>query len=317
MDTGPVLISVLMPAYNCEAYVRRAVDSVLSQTHTRWELLVADDRSADRTRKIIDGYADPRIKRFHNEKNLGYLQTWNKLAELAAGTYITFQDADDYGEPDRLALLADFLDRHPGTGAVGSNVSFVDTENKKTGESDFAPDGTTILASMPQTYHFTGSALMIRKTVYDDLGGYHPFFDRRGAEDHYWAYRIAEKYGIANLRETLYSYRFKPKSVSGNLADNPDKLFIEQILQKLITQRRETGTDWLQSGRRDDAEACLLEYSRGFRENPSEFYAALGRRRFYEGRRKMGLSLFARAIARAPFSLRLYKDFIYLLRKSI
>ncbi|MBK7819377.1 MAG: glycosyltransferase [Sphingobacteriaceae bacterium] len=63
------LISILMPAYNCDKFVAKAIESILSQTYSNFELLIADDRSTDDTKKIIDSYTDQRIKRFHNDVN--------------------------------------------------------------------------------------------------------------------------------------------------------------------------------------------------------------------------------------------------------
>ncbi|MBL7917984.1 MAG: glycosyltransferase family 2 protein, partial [Bacteroidia bacterium] len=68
------LISILMPAYNCEKFVKQAIESVLDQSYSNFELLIADDCSTDQTKKVIDSYSDQRIKKFHNQVNLGYLK---------------------------------------------------------------------------------------------------------------------------------------------------------------------------------------------------------------------------------------------------
>ena len=101
------MISVIMPAYNCELYVEMAIKSILEQTYKDFELLIADDASKDNTKKIIDDLAktDSRIKTFHNESNLGYLQASNKLFEKCSGEYITFQDADDFSDVTRFEKL--------------------------------------------------------------------------------------------------------------------------------------------------------------------------------------------------------------------
>ena len=65
------LISVIIPAYNVEKYINETLNSILNQTYQNFEILIADDRSSDRTKEIIDLYKDPRIKKFHNENNLG------------------------------------------------------------------------------------------------------------------------------------------------------------------------------------------------------------------------------------------------------
>ena len=73
------LVSVLLPAHNAEKYINETIDSILAQTYTNFELLIADDCSTDDTRKIIDSYSDNRIKCFHNSENLRKPKTRQKL----------------------------------------------------------------------------------------------------------------------------------------------------------------------------------------------------------------------------------------------
>lgn len=100
------LISVIIPAYNVEAYLARCLDSVLAQTHRELELLVIDDGSTDGTAAIADAYAarDSRVKAIH-QANAGLPAVRNRGIELAAGSYITFVDGDDEIAPDMLARL--------------------------------------------------------------------------------------------------------------------------------------------------------------------------------------------------------------------
>ena len=97
-------VSVIMPAYKVEAYVGRAVESILAQTLTDIELLVVDDGSPDNTGAILDGYAarDPRMRVFHRE-NSGAPAARNFAMDQARGEYLFFLDGDDWAEPDMLA----------------------------------------------------------------------------------------------------------------------------------------------------------------------------------------------------------------------
>ena len=78
-------ISVIMPVYNAEKYLREAIDSVLAQTYTNFELLLINDGSKDSSKDIILSYHDPRIRYVENEKNLKLIATLNKGIDLAAG----------------------------------------------------------------------------------------------------------------------------------------------------------------------------------------------------------------------------------------
>lgn len=91
------LISIIMPAYNCERYIEEAIHSVIKQTYQSWELIVIDDGSKDRTVRIVEELSnkDDRIRFYKNEKNQGVSATRNKGISLAGGDWIAFLDSDD------------------------------------------------------------------------------------------------------------------------------------------------------------------------------------------------------------------------------
>ncbi|MET0393747.1 MAG: glycosyltransferase [Chitinophagaceae bacterium] len=101
---GSPIISVILPAYNCERFIQAAVDSVLGQTFRDFELLIIDDGSTDHTAALVRGIADQRIRLIRNEKNLGLVDTLNKGIDLAKGEYIARMDGDDLCRPDRFAI---------------------------------------------------------------------------------------------------------------------------------------------------------------------------------------------------------------------
>ena len=88
-------ISVIMPAYNAERYIREAIDSILRQTWSDFELIIIDDGSTDSTAAIIAEYTDNRIRFCPNAQNMGVAATLNRGLELACGAYIARMDADD------------------------------------------------------------------------------------------------------------------------------------------------------------------------------------------------------------------------------
>lgn len=97
------LVSIIMPAYNCEKYVSAAIESVICQTYFNWELIVVDDCSIDDTFAVISSYSDDkRIKVFGNEKNRGVSYTRLVAVSKAKGDWIAFLDSDDVWEPDKL-----------------------------------------------------------------------------------------------------------------------------------------------------------------------------------------------------------------------
>lgn len=107
-----MLISVVLPAYNAELYIKEAIDSVLAQTFTNFELIILNDGSTDKTEEIISSYQDSRIVYVKNEQNLGLIGTLNKGMTLAKGKYIARMDADDICFPQRFAKQVDFLEQN-------------------------------------------------------------------------------------------------------------------------------------------------------------------------------------------------------------
>ena len=130
-------ISILVPAYNCSKYIGQSLSSILHQTYSNFEILISDDGSSDNTRAIIDGIDDKRIRRFHNDQNLGKNSTCNSLFEHAAGEFVSVHDADDFSHPKRFELLLRFMELNTDYVMCGSSYCSVDQ------------DGTNIIISHP------------------------------------------------------------------------------------------------------------------------------------------------------------------------
>ena len=128
MEIRP-MISVLMPVYNVEQYVRQAIESILSQTYTDFELIIVNDGSTDRTHEIIYSFQDDRI-RIYNQNNQGISSARNHLIELAAGKYLAWMDGDDISFPFRFERQISFLERHPDFIMVGSSAFIIDKNGK-------------------------------------------------------------------------------------------------------------------------------------------------------------------------------------------
>lgn len=108
-----VKVSVCIPAYNGEKFIQEAIDSVIAQTFTDFEIIIVDDRSTDNTVNIIKSYTDKRIRFFQNEKNLGLIGNWNKALSYATGEYIKILPDDDLIYPNCLKLQVEVLDNDP------------------------------------------------------------------------------------------------------------------------------------------------------------------------------------------------------------
>lgn len=313
MTTNTPLVSVIMPAYNAEKFIRKAIDSILNQTYTNWELLIADDCAKDNTRIVAETYKDPRIKFHHNTQNMGYLQTCNKLMALAKGDLITFQDSDDYSAPNRFELQVQAI-QEKGLGACGSNYMRVDEDGNELSCSCYLLQHEEIFNASPEYYYFVGASVMFTRKVYEQVGGYRDYFDRIGAEDLYWMRLIMEKARFENLKEPLYYYRFNPDSISGDLSDNPKKLYSSNVVKRLIEQRNATGTDDLEQGRLNDLNDFVANLIAPFLKDYSAFLRTLAQRSFNNGDKDKAINYIWRAIKKKPLQMSYYRDLLYMLR---
>lgn len=131
-------LTVLMPVYNCEPYLREAIDSILQQSFSDFEFLIINDASTDASEEIILSYSDPRIKYVKNEVNLRLVGTLNRGLDLINTPYMVRMDGDDISVPNRLEKLFTFMESHPEIGVCGSFIETFGNDNTvwKYDESD-------------------------------------------------------------------------------------------------------------------------------------------------------------------------------------
>ena len=128
---GVPTVSVILTSFNHERYIREAIESVLSQTFTDFELIIWDDCSSDSSWGTINQYSDPRIKAFRNEANKGPVEGVNRaISEIASGKYIAIHHSDDVWKSDKLDKQVAFLDSHLECGAVFTHVEIIDELNE-------------------------------------------------------------------------------------------------------------------------------------------------------------------------------------------
>ena len=118
------LVSVILPAYNAERFLKESIDSILAQTYRNFELIVLNDGRTDRTEEIVLSYSDPRIRYVKNEQNLKLIKTLNKGIDLAKGEYIARMDADDVSVPTRFEEEVYKFEEDPTLGIVSCFSEF-------------------------------------------------------------------------------------------------------------------------------------------------------------------------------------------------
>lgn len=201
------MISVLMSVYNNESTIRDAIDSIVDQSETDWELLICDDGSTDQTLRIIQGFSseDPRIKVLRNETNKGLAYSLNKCLRKANGNYIARMDGDDLSEPDRFLTQKKYLDQNPDIDLVGTAMQvFDEAGNREIIYTPSSPQKT----DLPKRTPFSHATIMMRTDVLRQLGGYVSSNRTQRTEDMELWYRFfSNGYCGTNLPDPLYKVR--------------------------------------------------------------------------------------------------------------
>ena len=298
------LISVIMPAYNSEAYIKESIDSILRQTYPHFELLICDDGSSDNTVEIINSFEDKRIQLFKNKKNLGNLKTTNFLFSKCKGEFITIQDADDYSQLNRFELLLKAFNEDKELGMVGSNylaISF-DGEGLFSGNLPQTDDEITNIAQkevIPMLY----ASVMVKKSVFEAIKPFPVFFNRKGYADFDWMARIQEKTKVKNLKNVLYVYRrhlfsFTSKKSNVKFKDTYHELIVQMHLRRLASQ-----------------EDCFeTNNTVQIRKMISNIYLRRATQRYWDKTEGVN-ELFFKSFLAFPFNIQMIKTLLYTLRK--
>lgn len=312
------LISVIMPVYNCEKYLTKAIESVVDQTYHRWELLACDDGSIDESYNVLKSFQvrDPRIRIFHNASNLKPLKTRNKLLEIAEGDLITFQDADDYSDKFRFEKMVYEFQANPRLGLLSSQVGYVDRNGHVFSTSKRPTDYETILKAMYQDNVLGGAYMMIKRPALESVGGkFRRYFDGLSYQDYDLSLLIAENYECYCLPEVLYYYR--QHETSGSKSIRVDRILAKEVVIHLAKQRRARGSDDLLDGHPEKVDAYFAELRKPYVQDPSlvfrEFAAAYMFSRLYQS----AIYAACLAIKKRPGKWVNWRTLQYCIRKSL
>lgn len=216
------LISVIIPTYNREDTIARAVDSVLNQNYENIELIIVDDRSDDHTREIIEKYTDSRIKYIYNDTEKHGAGAARNIGIIASnGEFIAFNDSDDEWLPGKLR------DQYESLIMNGADINFCLMQsnklvipsrfNKKKCSLDYVMRG-----NIPGPPSIIGKASCFKDTLFDET--------MRSYEDNDWIIRLFEKYNMSFIGKVYVGIHTSEDSVSANYRLNCEML--EYVLSK-------------------------------------------------------------------------------------
>lgn len=230
MARPSVPLTVLIPVFNGERYVAKAIESILSQSFSDFELLILDDGSHDRTPQILQDYArrDSRIRLLRHE-NHGVAYTLDRGIREARGSLIAELGADDLALPERLKKQLAFLGENPDYVLVGGRLRIIDEYDREVGLRKY-PESDADLRQCLLLYNpFGGPSLMYRRDAALAAGSYTSRF--RTCEDYDLVLRLAACGRVANLAEPLISYRLHSGATKANrtLQSLRDTLNIKRV----------------------------------------------------------------------------------------
>jgi glycosyltransferase involved in cell wall biosynthesis len=217
-------VSVVIPAYNAEAFVAQTLHSALSQTYPNLEILVVDDGSRDRTVEQVECLArgDARIKLLRQE-NSGVAAARNRAIQHSTGDYIAPLDADDLWLPEKIEKQVDALEIAGPRASLAYTwcLSIDEDGNLLGGGPHWDLEGEVYQALVLRNFIGNASVPLFRKTHLEEAGGYRPEFHRRnagGCEDWDLSLRLAERGEFRVVKEYLTCYRSHTRSMSFNHA---------------------------------------------------------------------------------------------------
>lgn len=202
------LISIITPVYNSEKYIADTINSVLAQTYTNWEMLIADDCSSDNSAEIIKKYTDSRIKYFRLETNSGAAIARNKALEQAKGNYIAFLDADDTWKPEKLEKQLKFMIEKD----IGFSFAGYEIIRDKKNKIIEVPDTLNYNQFMKNTIIGTLTVMISRKHV----GEVRLVDVKKDHDSMTWAKLLRQGNTAYGLNESLAYYRKVEGSISNN-----------------------------------------------------------------------------------------------------
>lgn len=221
-------ISIILPVYNGEKYLRESIDSIIAQTYGDWELIIVDDCSNDSSPSIIDEYINryDRIQVIHNATNMKLPESLNIGFRHARGKYFTWTSDDNIYESSALEEMKDCLVAHPSSPMVVADMCIVDEYG------NYMFDGEMFVNEKMAYYNCVGACFMYRAEVVKSVGEYDSKWFL--VEDYEYWLRIIKKYGnLVHLEKMLYRYRSHAESLTKmrrqKIIDNLNKLRIDNL----------------------------------------------------------------------------------------
>lgn len=208
------LVSIIIPVYNAEKYLKYTLASILRQSYKNWEVIIVNDFSNDYSDKIIKQFINKvkNIKYIKNDKNKGVSVSRNRAIQEAQGRYIAFLDSDDIWHKDKLRLQLSFMNKYNADFSFTS-YQFIDSNNKKINKFITPPLKLNYIQELKE--NFIGCSTVIidtKKMIKEDIN----FIEQKHEDYILWLSLLKKGYKGMGLKRVLGFYRISDKSISSN-----------------------------------------------------------------------------------------------------
>jgi glycosyltransferase involved in cell wall biosynthesis len=247
-DLSSPRISVVLPTFNGERYIRECVESVLGQDEGEFELVVCDDGSVDGTLDIVQSFTDARVRVLRNERNRGLFATLNRLIRETRAELVHLWSQDDRMLPHCLSRTLEFAGKHPEVGMIYSAVHTIDAEGVRIpgGREDRTPAVIDSLLAARIMFYFGSISgnianVAMRKSAFKALGGFRE--DLKVSGDYEMWVRLSEHYPLGFVREPLIELRqhreqFSRRTASGLQFIRENRAIHDRLLERLPPSER-------------------------------------------------------------------------------
>lgn len=204
-----ISVSVVMPVYNGERYLKEAIESILNQAFRDLEFIIINDASTDKSEEIIKSFTDPRIVYIKNDKNLGQAESLNKGIRGARGLYVARMDQDDISLPERISVQSAYMDANKEVAILGTGYQEIGRDGKvvRRGLFQNSPDPKEMLffARLTGQASIGHPTVMIRRDIFNKVGYYDPRYHI--CQDYDLWLRAVRKCRMENIPKVLLNYR--------------------------------------------------------------------------------------------------------------
>ena len=225
------IVSILLPIYNSEKYVSKAIKSILAQSFQDFELLLINDGSTDKSIEIMRSFNDSRIRIIDNGKNRGIVYSLNSGINNSKGIYLARMDADDISLKDRILIQVNYLNKNPEIDILGSNYELFGAENHTT-NLNITPD--KIKTSIFFDNQLCHPSIIMRKSsiIKNQLIYNKNFFINQDWV--LWFDALNKNLKIANLPNVLIKYRLEGQNITTNNKDSEKRRSINVYKHMLV-----------------------------------------------------------------------------------